>query len=452
MSIRLGIGVDVWRGALSAIAAFMLAFKTRVLADSGTFEAESYLLTQNIDNINAASFVYIPSSFKSGKLYSQKPTDGSGDLTFTRASSAVRNNAVNLLESMATNVGRVDYVNGEPTLLLELARTNIVPYSINFANAAWVKTFSAAITANATTSPDGTNNASMLSVGIGAFSGIYTVITGASGKYSNCIYAKKGTFNFVYFVDITGTTAIAWFNLNTGAVGTVASGYSAKITASINGFYKCEVTRTGSNQVPTYYQIGASSADNTNGGSTGNIYIYQAQSELGDYSTSPIVTNGASATRVADINSVTRTFTQNQTIFQKLYLNAGSLSDGVAYMIGDYRLSATNRISLYRYNNSFYINVENTTTQFSGSVFTIPTLVKNTIYKIAITCTTTGFKVFVNGVLVYTSAVISMPNLGTATLAIGCGATGLSQYNGSLGENYIFDYTMTDGAAILLTT
>jgi hypothetical protein len=34
-----------------------------------------------------ASLIYYPSGYKAGTAYSLKPTDGSGDLTFTRASS-----------------------------------------------------------------------------------------------------------------------------------------------------------------------------------------------------------------------------------------------------------------------------------------------------------------------------------------------------------------------------
>ena len=366
MSIRLGIGVDVLRGALSAIAAFMLAFKTRVLADSGTFEAESYLLTQNIDNINAASFVYIPSSYKVSKLYSQKPINGSGDLAFARNSLAFRNNASNVFEQMAANIGRISYVGGVPTLLMESARTNLFLNSF------------APITQN------------------------ITVVNGT-----------------IYTVSINGGTA----TLSGAGSGSATTGNNRTFTASGTTL---TVTISGSSN--------------------------WCQVEAGSLSTSIIATLGSSVTRVADTNSVTRTFVQNQTIFKSIYLNAGSLSDGVVYVIGDYRLSATNRITLYRLNNSFLMDVINTTTQFSGGVFTIPTLFQNTIYKIAITCTSTGFKVFVNGVLVFTSAVISMPNLGTATMSIGRMTTGIFHYNGSLGENYIYDYTMTDGAAILLTT
>lgn len=52
-----------------------------------------------------ASIVLIPSGYKTSKLYSQKPTDGSGDLTFTRTgSTATRVNSAGLIEECRTNL------------------------------------------------------------------------------------------------------------------------------------------------------------------------------------------------------------------------------------------------------------------------------------------------------------------------------------------------------------
>jgi hypothetical protein len=45
-----------------------------------------------------ASLIMFPSGYKEDKIYSLKPTDGSGDLTFTRASTATRVNADGLIE------------------------------------------------------------------------------------------------------------------------------------------------------------------------------------------------------------------------------------------------------------------------------------------------------------------------------------------------------------------
>ena len=51
-----------------------------------------------------ASLVLVPSGVKDSKVYSIKPTDGSGDLTFTRNSNATRVNADGLVEKVRTNL------------------------------------------------------------------------------------------------------------------------------------------------------------------------------------------------------------------------------------------------------------------------------------------------------------------------------------------------------------
>ena len=65
-----------------------------------------------------ASLVVIPSGYKTSKVYAEKPTDGSGDLAFTRTGdTATRVNSAGLIEKV---------------------RTNLVTYSQDFSNAAWL--------------------------------------------------------------------------------------------------------------------------------------------------------------------------------------------------------------------------------------------------------------------------------------------------------------------------
>ena len=88
-----------------------------------------------------ASLVVVPSGYKSGKVYAQKPQTTDGQLTFTRASSATR---------VASNG------------LIEKVRTNLALRSQEFATAAvWTAT-NGTLTNNAGTAPDGTNTASKI--------------------------------------------------------------------------------------------------------------------------------------------------------------------------------------------------------------------------------------------------------------------------------------------------
>jgi hypothetical protein len=72
-----------------------------------------------------ASLVLVPSGYKASKVYAQKPLTADGQLTFSRASTATRVNASGLVETVASNVPRLDYLGSTcPKLLLEPQRRN----------------------------------------------------------------------------------------------------------------------------------------------------------------------------------------------------------------------------------------------------------------------------------------------------------------------------------------
>jgi hypothetical protein len=85
-----------------------------------------------------ASLVLIPSGYKNGIVFSQKPMDANGQLTFTRASSATR---------VASNG------------LIEKVRTNILLHSEAFDNAVYNKGTGGSVVANTVVAPDGTMTA-----------------------------------------------------------------------------------------------------------------------------------------------------------------------------------------------------------------------------------------------------------------------------------------------------
>jgi hypothetical protein len=89
---------------------------------------------------DSASLCVTPNAYKEDKLYSIKPTDGSGDLVVTRATTATRVNSAGLVE---------------------IVPYNLVTYSEQFDNAAWSKISVGSasvpvVTANSTTAPNGT--------------------------------------------------------------------------------------------------------------------------------------------------------------------------------------------------------------------------------------------------------------------------------------------------------
>ena len=81
------------------------------------------------------SILMTPTAYNIGSMNSILPTNGDGDFTFARTSTATRVNKDGLIEEVATDTPRLDYplidgvVQDSPALLLEPSRTNLFLYS-----------------------------------------------------------------------------------------------------------------------------------------------------------------------------------------------------------------------------------------------------------------------------------------------------------------------------------
>jgi hypothetical protein len=214
------------------------------------------------------------------------------------------------------NIPRIDYTGGGcGKLLLEPQRTNLVTFSEQFDNAAYTK-INATITANTAVSPDGFTNADTLS-NVNSVdqsilrAGSFSITANVGSTYTTSIFVKKGTANFLrvrnLFVQNGGDFGNAWFNLNTGIVGTVESSQVATMQNYGNGWYRCTLSGVvGSSNNFNFVDISLSNTDNSLVPSTSvNLLVYGAQLEAGSYPTSYIPTLGASVTRSADSASKT---------------------------------------------------------------------------------------------------------------------------------------------------
>ena len=197
------------------------------------------------------------------------------------------------------NVPRLTYQNGGggcPSLLLEPQRTNLFTYSEQFDNADWTKT-NATITANSTTSPDGTQNADTLTPT--TTNGVHRIQQDkatVSQVFTQSIFAKANGYNFIA---VENGGEIAYFNISTGVVGTVSAG-TASIQNMGNGWYRCIFTATAVNTKSYFYVANADNSISFAGDATSGIFVWGCQFESGSYATSYISTTSASATRVAD--------------------------------------------------------------------------------------------------------------------------------------------------------
>ena len=256
---------------------------------------------------NIPSIAMIPSAFRSGKVYSVLPTDGSGDLNFARASEATRVNKDGLIETVGSNVPRIDYTDGGcPKLLLEPQSTNLITYSEAFDNAYWIKTRSS-ITSNSVTAPNGTLTAYKLvdNTVDEAHRFISTGFSTTSVNYTASIFVKKDEIKYAYLRvnDSGGTYISGTFDLQDGIVTQEENG-DLSIENFGNGWYRIIGTATSNANGLSYLELRTSKTpiySNYIGNGSDGLYIWGAQLEQGSYATSYIPTSGSAVTRLADV-------------------------------------------------------------------------------------------------------------------------------------------------------
>ena len=249
-----------------------------------------------------ASLIYYPSGYKAGTAYSLKPTDGSGDLTFTRASTATRVNAAGLIESVATGVPRIDYTGGGcGKLLLEPQRTNVVLQSENLDSGAWPTNNITSINSDFATSPSGATTADKINYGSGnGFIRTNSTLTAAS---SASIFVKYVDFPFIQIMMSGDANHYANFDIQNGTIGSVGSASTAAIEDYGNGWYRIILNAlTGTfNGTARFYKIDTLAKGWAQGGGVaGSFLMWGGQLELGSYPTSYIPTTTTAVTRTQD--------------------------------------------------------------------------------------------------------------------------------------------------------
>jgi hypothetical protein len=239
-------------------------------------------------------------------------------VTFTRASSGTFVGSDGLIQTAATNAPRFDHAptTGESLgLLVEEARTNLQVRSEEFDNTGtWTRTGLSAVTANSSIAPDGSINADTLVED--ASTGTHRIFTtspsfAASTSYSCSVFVKASVRSIfrIGMRDATGDFVAQDFNLATQAVTSAGSG-TGTITPAGNGWFRCTATGTtsvsggvGAILLFAVQTAGSSIYTGTNGASA--ILLWGAQLEAGAFPSSYIPTTTATATRAADVISIT---------------------------------------------------------------------------------------------------------------------------------------------------
>ena len=411
-----------------------------------------------------ASLVHIPSGYKSGTLYNVLPNDADGDFDFTRASTATRVDENGLIETIATGTPRLNYplldgvVQDNPTLLLEPSRQNLFPDSENFSASSWQGVTGGALTANDTTSPDGTSNATKLE-GDGTSTSIRLFDFqnfSSAGDFTLSFFAKKGTHNFIQLsllgYDGGGSVRFDLDNI-------VASGTGASIINYGNDWYRCifEATigasdLTGSANLYLVKNLEGNVFDSNSDANGKSVYIWGAQLEAGSYATSYIPTSGATYEREADVANGagnSEVFNDSEGV---LYANIAALAnDGTLRRLSINDNEANNDRVLIGFSpNSNEIQGQSrtgVTTQaaFSGTVSDV-----TNFSKVAMKYKANDFALWINGFEVDTDVNGTAP-VGITTMSFNESA-GVKDFYGKTKEIGYYDAVLTDAELEALTS
>jgi len=208
--------------------------------------------------LDLASLVLAPTATKEGKVYSAIPNTGDGDLSFTRATNGTRINSAGLIEKV---------------------RTNIYPYSQDFANAAWILIDTVKASTSETDPNGGTTAANI-------------TWTAGSGKYFYQNSQTQGFSTISFFVKSNGGGNKFRFFANGATL------FSSDFTATSDWVRYSFVFIGNSTQ-----GIGITNATDN---SAGDLLVAFAQLELSDFGATDYIPTTTTAVSVGMLANVPR--------------------------------------------------------------------------------------------------------------------------------------------------
>jgi hypothetical protein len=179
--------------------------------------------------LDKASLVVTPNAYKESKLYSVVPSDGSGDMTVVRATTATRINSANLVEVVPRN-------------LLTYSQDLSSGYTLNQCT-----------NTSSQTAFDGTSNARRITNGATATDPYFEQsVSFAPTTYTWSVYVKQGTASTAAIkpvhVGIGGDVSLMTFTFATETISSSGIITSTGFTKLTNGWYRiyCSVNITSS--------------------------------------------------------------------------------------------------------------------------------------------------------------------------------------------------------------
>ena len=423
------------------------------------------------------SLLIVPARFKTGKLYTQIATTSagvvlasSGDFNVTRATTATRFNSAGLIESVASGVPRLDYYTsggtaGCPALLVEASGSNFVLNSDN-SSTSW-------------TLGAGTASGYVDVIGVSG----NTITATASGGIGSNVFLRRtlntalasgSTYTVSFLMRQTGAHTIGGYWIGIQGVGDIGGGFNVSGSFSSGAIYsaagatnrirrverwgtdvyRCSetFTLTASGTVDRILMGPLGAVNNPAITSSGNTMSFAApQIELGALPTSFIPTTTASATRNADV--ITLSGAVSGCIGQTegtIYLETNALVSGASDLFCFAR-ATTNTVSITK-NSS---NIIQATVYTSGPSFALNIAASGTVsgnLKIAFAYKTGESALYINGVPIGTSSTAF--SFAAALSEININSTGFFEGRGNQRISALSLYTtrLTNAELAALTT
>jgi hypothetical protein len=425
------------------------------------------------------SLLIVPARFKTGRLYSQIPTntDNRGDFTVTRNTEARRFDSAGLIASVASGIPRLDYytsggVTGCPALLVEPAATNGI---LNSADTRTNWTLGGSLTSGAidVIGVSG-NNITVAASGSG--------IAFAAGRYTRgangVALASGSTYTISFFLKQTGTHTIAAYYAVIGGQD-LSSGFNVSGSFSSGSIYnpnnatnrirrverfgtdvfRCSetFTMTASATLTNFHFAPVESVTSANNSAVGTTMGFAApQIELGSVPTSFIPTTAGTGSRSADVVSVSGAVSGSigqteGTIYVEV--DVRTFTSSAARRIVNLHVDGSNVLSLEI--NAASTNIEFVATSGGVSVTAVASGLTTGISKIAVgyNSAASGTVLYVNGVLRDTKT-IAIPNLSAAVFGLGVRGDGGAgtQLNDRIRAAALYTTRLTNAELATLTT
>lgn len=378
---------------------------------------------------------------------SLSPSKGVGSVTLTRAGDGSQVNRYGTLETKGTNVARFN----EDGVYIEGSSTNLMQYSEDFSNGAWVKPY-ATISANTaeTLDPYGTNLADKMTDTTDATS--HSVYQGYStttdGDYTISFHVKKGTLSECAIIGsfIGDASKGVRFNFDTETITDMAeAGVLAPDSSGFerlsNGWYRVWIVYNPVNAITSVQARVAlySGPYSYTGSGTDYMYIFGAQLEESPFATSYISTVASPVTRALDFLEVPRD--ENMPAWDKPFTVMAKVKCN-RYANGSSKIIMVNGVTpngFLNINASGYAGFS----VFGNTATDTTVLTDGDEYKIVGVSDGVIISLYVNGTLVATSTVGANTYAYDANLTIGSSSASTAHLNGRLSDFKIYDRALT---------